>query len=118
SRWASAGHVVGWKQFKLPYHKSSRAASEGLSDLQLVETDSKYTIKGQAFTAVISKESGALSSYIVGGTEMIETPLAPNYWRAPTDNDAAYQGMAGVLKEWKEAAEERTVEDISADEVA
>src|SRR5699024_2531717 len=119
STWASAGHIVGWEQFQLSYQKSglSEAASKKLPDLQLTETDNTYTIKGQGFTAVISKKSDALRSYKTSGTEMIEAPLKPNYWRAPTDNDAAWQGMAGLLKEWKDAAQNRTVERISADKV-
>src|SRR5699024_5678080 len=119
-KWATSGHIVGWEQFKLPYQKSglSEAASKELPDLQLAETNNRYTIKGQSFTAVIDKKSGALRSYKISGTEMIEAPLSPNYWRAPTDNDAAWQGMAGLLKEWENAATNRRVEQISADKVS
>ena len=46
-------------------------------------------VKGEDFTLEFNRYSGYLSKYEVNGTEMLSKDgcLAPNFWRAPTDND-------------------------------
>ena len=41
------------------------------------------------FEVAIGRESGAIERFSVGDTQLITSALAPNYWRAPTDNDVA-----------------------------
>ena len=41
----------------------------------------------KSFSIAIGTDSGSISSYNVGGRELLTAPLEPNYWRAPTDND-------------------------------
>ena len=47
------------------------------------------TVSGENFTVVFDGASGFMKRYCVGGSEFIKEGeyLAPNFWRAPTDND-------------------------------
>ncbi len=90
--WAPAGHEIAWEQFKLPW--SAAASSEvpqkpsaDAPKLTLAQDDAKATVQGSDFSLVIDKKCGWLVSLKHRGTELIEQPLRPDFWRAPTDND-------------------------------
>ena len=53
----------------------------------LEETGKNYIVRGEGWQASWDKATGALSSYIVGGREMISIPLMPCFGRAVTEND-------------------------------
>lgn len=112
--WANAGHLVAWDQFKVPWNVPAPPAFNpgAMNALTLNETGLIYTISGSNFTLVIGKESGSLESYIYNGQEMIVSGTAPNFWRAPTDNDRG-AGMPGSQAVWKSAGSNRTVSGIS-----
>jgi len=113
--WASAGHPVAWDQFKVAWTVPAAPALNlnAMNALMLSETESMYTVNGFDFSLVIGKQSGALESYVFNGQEMIVSATAPNFWRAPTDNDRG-GGMPGQQAVWKSAGPNRTVTSISA----
>ena len=45
----------------------------------------------------VSKSSGELTSWVIGGHELIHTPLGPLLFRAPTDNDRGGSGGSSYL---------------------
>lgn len=49
--------------------------------------DSHITVTGGGFEVVIDKSTGLITSYEAAGTELLVSGPAPNFWRAPTDND-------------------------------
>lgn len=86
--WAKKGREIAWDQFKLP--DSAPALTAKAADfpkLDLKETDSQAVISGRNFSATFDRSSGALASLTFEGTELIQSPLHPDFWRAPTDND-------------------------------
>ena len=60
------------------------------------------------FSVAFSKSKGALISYTIDGNEMLKSPMIPNFWRPPTDNDsgpnAGGSKMPQRLGIWKDAA--------------
>ena len=48
------------------------------------------------FSIAIGTKSGSITSYNVGGRELLTAPLEPNYWRAPTDNDRGNEHAAAA----------------------
>ena len=57
---------------------------------QIQENDWRYLIiNGDNFRLEFNKHTGYLNRYNVAGTELMneDAELAPNFWRAPTDND-------------------------------
>lgn len=114
--WAQRGHIVAWDQFAMPYGGRAVPAIDATSTLAVEETADAVTLRGPGFLAMIGKKSGALEAYEVGGRPLVAGPLAPNYWRAPIDNDRGNQ-MAQRLGVWRTAAVERKVTNISVERV-
>ncbi|MFL6332542.1 MAG: glycoside hydrolase family 2 TIM barrel-domain containing protein [Pyrinomonadaceae bacterium] len=113
--WAKRGHVVAWDQFELtPAHLSVIDTKLNIPDLNVEETADAVVLRGPRFLARIGKASGALEAYEAGGRSLLAGPLAPNYWRAPIDNDRGNQ-MAKRLGVWRTAAAERKVTNVSVE---
>ena len=114
--WAPQGHVVAWEQFELPIGAEAKYVdSQTLRPVELVEDEQRFVVKGDGFSVAVDKSTAALASYRIGNTELINDPLKPNFWRAPTDNDDARgHGLAHLLKDWQHAARQRTVERVTA----
>ena len=50
---------------------------------------------------VFDKATGALSSFVNDGREMLSEPLVPTFWRAPVENDMG-AGLHKRLKMWRD----------------
>ncbi len=87
--WAKKGHIVAWDQFELPFRNSYLRDPDyrSLPELSFEETLSEFIAIGKDFKVKINKTTGELFSYIYKEKELISSPLVPNFWRAPTDND-------------------------------
>jgi beta-galactosidase len=87
--WAEKGHILAWDQFELPIAGSVLPVVDpaGLPGLTLSDTPKHFAITGSGFEVRIGKGSGALESYQKEGDELMASPLVPNFWRAPIDND-------------------------------
>ncbi len=109
--WAERGFCVASDQVLLPVDDTPARVPGGVSVPAMVERDEIIAIAGEGFTAVVSRLSGALISWSVGGRELLMTPLEPEFWRAPTDNDRG-SGMPERLACWRFAAARRVVRDI------
>ena len=81
-----AGHVVAWDQFKLRQERPIEASPPG-AVLSASETTSDVLVSGSDFTLRFDRASGILASLDVRGRELLHSGPAPNFWRAPTDND-------------------------------
>lgn len=117
--WAESGHVVAWDQFRMPYGLSPAPAAAGVAatagpELNVNETADAVVLRGERFVARIGKASGALEAYEVQGRQLVAGPLAPNFWRAPLDNDRGNQ-MLKRLGVWRTAAAERKVTNVSVE---
>lgn len=88
--WAPAGHEVAWDQFPLaaldqPYEEVPAKTNQ--LPLTMAQSPDLYVITGEGFSVTVDRKTGLLSSIRSGDTELLEAPLGPNFWRAPTDND-------------------------------
>jgi beta-galactosidase len=114
--WAKKGHVVAWDQFAMSYGGRAAAPLDATSApaLAVEETADAVTLRGPRFLARVGKASGALEAYEVAGRQLVAGALAPNFWRAPIDNDRGNQ-MAKRLGVWRTAAAERKVTRVSSE---
>ena len=112
--WAPEGHVVAWEQFSVPIKAplAVRVDATALGDLKVKETDPRIIVSGEALELAIGTDSGAIESLNYRGQEMIASPLVPNYWRVPIDNDRGNK-MPRRQGVWKGAGPKREVRDIS-----
>ena len=99
-----AGQIIARQQLELsaPAQKAltiSNVAPVNVAAQAPVIDDSNSSwlaVRGVDFELLFSRRDGFLNSYCVAGTEYIQdgSRLAPNFWRAPTDNDfGAYLQM-------------------------
>lgn len=117
--WARRGHVVAWDQLAMPYGGRAFTVRGGTvaPELRVEETRDAVTLRGPRFSARVGKRSGALEAYEADGRQLIAGPLAPNFWRAPIDNDRG-NGMARRLGVWRTAAQERKVTRVGVERLA
>jgi len=101
--WAPTGHELAWEQFKLPVGKPAGSAAvqaAKLPPLKLTDRDGSIRVEGKDFSIAVDRASGFLSSMRYQGVELVKSPLAPYFWRAPTDNDRG-NGMPNRCRVWK-----------------
>ncbi|KQN07628.1 glycoside hydrolase family 2 TIM barrel-domain containing protein [Sphingomonas sp. Leaf25] len=104
-----AGHVVGWDQFAL---SPPRAVPLPGGVAPVADADVLRLASGDAVLE-IERASGLVRRYARGGTTLL-TGGAPNFWRAPTDNDIG----TGVLKShamWKQFSNNRRVDGVGVE---
>jgi len=72
---------------------------------------STVSVSGDGFSLSVDKTTGTLSHFQSHGVELVSSGPAPNFWRAPTDNDNSnnFMGKAGA---WLQAGEKRTVSSV------
>ena len=111
THWAPEGFVVAREQFVLKPEEFWSAF--GGRDTAVRETEEGFEVKTDDYSAFISK-TGALTSWIVNGKQMLAAPLEPYFWKPENDNQHAAH-FAERVAVWKDAAEKRIVKDIRAE---
>ena len=116
--WAPRGHVVAWDQFAVPFTVPAATATdlERMPFLRLRQEDNAYTVSNENFKVTIAKGNGAIQSLVFKGAELVRSPLIPNFWRAPTDNDDG-NGMVRRLGVWRTAGVDRKVDSVTVRQV-
>ena len=116
--WAQKGHIVAWDQFKIPFEasKSDTMDLHEMPSLELKQTAKKITVIGKDFEVAFAKDSGALESYVHNGTQLVASPLVPNFWRVPIDNDNG-NGMPRRLGVWRKAGPNRSAKAVRTEQV-
>ncbi|MDR3737358.1 MAG: glycoside hydrolase family 2 TIM barrel-domain containing protein [Acidobacteriaceae bacterium] len=87
--WANAGQVVAWEQLRIP---TVEAHADTLSSLMqnavsVAQEGKDWIMSGGGTTVRIGGSDGWLQSFTSNGRQFIVSPLEPNFWRVPTDND-------------------------------
>jgi beta-galactosidase len=105
--WAKVGHEVAWEQFALNDPDDIPAFSghpiPPPSPLALTEKPNAFVISGDRFIVTIDRARGFVTSIVNDGGELLVSPLRPDFWRAPTDNDRG-NGMTDATvssDDWK-----------------
>ena len=106
--WAPKGFVVAREQFVL--QPSQFVLAFAGRDTVAEETDEGFVAPTNNGSVTISK-TGALTSWIVNGKEMLQGPLEPYFWKPENDNQNAAH-FAERTAIWKDAADKRTVKSI------
>ncbi len=100
--WAKKGHQVAWEQFEIQSPDQPRYVQETTATVNIEENERQITVSAANVHLTFDKAAGILSSYQVDNKELMISPLAPHFWRAPTDNDEAHN-MAAKSGVWKYA---------------
>ena len=109
--WAQKGFPLVRQQFVLkpyefPTHLDGKPAESRQEDGGVLVT----TDRGSLFI----DNTGALTSWIVDGQQMLQAPFEPYFWKPENDNQRA-AGFARRLAKWKDATKNRTVHTYRAE---
>jgi beta-galactosidase len=113
--WAPKGHEIAWDQFLLPDAAPAMPVPEGaFTALTVTEDDKQIVIAGKGMVATFDKTAGTLVSLKQGDLECVESPLRPDFWRAPIDNDRG-RSMEKKQGIWRTAHESAEVKSVSVE---
>ena len=98
--WADRGHEVAFGQSVIKKVEKPFKCSE---KLRVVRGKNNIGVHGDEFSALFGIMGPGLLSYVFCGREMIEKVPAPNFWRAPNDNDCGSM-MQQRYAQWKIAS--------------
>ena len=109
--WADKGFVVAREQFVLQQWKFPTAIEGKPAMIQKTPQGLKiYFNRG----IVTINGTGALSSWIVNGQEMLKAPLEPYFWKPENDNQHAAH-FAEQVAVWRDAAQKRKIKSLRTD---
>jgi beta-galactosidase len=111
--WADAGHEVAAQQLPVDFD-SPPVVPLPLTQVPTL-TDSqasdRFTITGTGFSVAVSRTTGEIIAYEAMGIRLVSSGPAPNFWRAPTDNDRG-NGHPTRNGTWRAAGRNRTVTGV------
>ncbi len=114
TKWAQAGFEVAKQQ--LTVDAGSPAVTpvplDDVPALHCTDGDTSVTVTGKGFSVTVDKKTGVITSYQAHGAQLIASGPAPNFWRAPTDNDHG-NGQHTRNQTWRDAGTHRKVTDVS-----
>ena len=108
--WAEKGFIVAREQFVLMPELGEGFSGEPAESSQ----DDGYTVVTTDNGTISIDNTGALTSWIVDGKEMLQAPLEPYFWKPENDNQHAAH-FAERVAPWKDAAANRTVHSIRSE---
>ncbi|KUL43952.1 glycoside hydrolase family 2 TIM barrel-domain containing protein [Streptomyces regalis] len=118
TKWAKAGFEVAKQQ--LAVDAGSPAVTprplDSVPALTHEDADDSVVVTGEAFSVTFDKKTGVITSYKAHGTQLIASGPAPNFWRAPTDNDHG-NGQHVRNQTWRDAGAARKVTDVGVREL-
>ena len=109
--WAKAGDIVAWDQLSIPL-SSVPARQKVTGDVELKKDGSDWLASANGTTIRVDGEHGRLKSFSRAGHESLHSPLRPDFWRVPTDNDL---GRNIFKKEgaWQHAGEKAALQNLN-----
>ncbi len=117
------GDEIAFGQFELELTATQNQPAmdaSAMDTMTVAETDNSVaftgvTEDGKDYSIVISKTTGYITDYTVAGTALLTSGPQPNYWRAPTSNDAG-AGVASTSSNLKNAADYFNVSDVTVEQ--
>ena len=93
--------ISAWLEKKNIYLPAQKISSN--KKLRVIQSDINLGVQGDDFEILFSSAAGNLTSYKFNGVEFISNMPAPNFWRAPVDNDYG-NGQHLDSAQWKLAS--------------
>jgi beta-galactosidase len=115
--WADAGFEVARQQLPVDFDSPpvEPVTASSVPALSSTESDDGVTIEGDGFSVTIAKGTGEITSYEALGQRLVSAGPAPNFWRAPTDNDRG-NGQPSRNGTWRYAGSGRSVGNVTVEQ--
>ncbi len=91
--WAEKGHEISHGQMVVGSYVVDK---KPLDKVKVVDGNNTYGVTVKNVTYLINKSNGYIISINKDGKEYLKTPIQPNFWRAPIDNDMGN----GLIRDW------------------
>ena len=98
--WEKAGYEVAFEQGI--FSVTGEEAACEYAPLTVADSLWSVGVRGDGFEVMFDRH-GAMLSYVHCGREYLKTPVTPNFWRAPTNNDQGNR-MPQRYAQWKIAS--------------
>lgn len=105
------GFEIAQEQFIFDVNNYFIQTNKSTGNITVDDKDSRISIQAGEVRVIIDRRSGLLSSYSVGGKNLINRAPEPDFWRAPTDNDYG-NGLPSKLNIWRTAGKNRSVKEV------
>ena len=112
--WAPGGFEVAASQLPADFGGSARTPTplERVPAVEVTDSGGTITVTGRGFTVAIARSTGVITRYRAHDTDLVTSGPAPNFWRAPTDNDHG-TGQQENNATWRWAGTRRTVTGVT-----
>lgn len=81
------GYEIAYDQIQLNIRKKDPVKVTNTPKVEVQNNNNTIVLKNKDFTFKIDKKQGVPTSFVYKGAELLEAPIKPNFWRAPTLND-------------------------------
>lgn len=117
--WAKKGHEIAFDQFAYPAQAAPTAAGKSpeFAEVKVQTAGNRVTVGNDGFSVVFDRTTGELTEWVWNDKPLLASPLRPNFWRAPTDNDNGNR-MPHNLGVWKGAGAEKKSVDFKVEPVS
>lgn len=117
--WATPGFEVAKQQLPVDFGSPTvgPVPLDRVPAVTITETADSITVSGRRFSVTIARSSGVISAYQADGVALLRSGPAPNFWRAPTDNDRG-NGQPSRNGTWRNAGANRKVTGVTIGRLA
>ncbi|MGQ1889291.1 glycoside hydrolase family 2 TIM barrel-domain containing protein [Thermophagus sp. OGC60D27] len=111
-----AGHIVAREQIKLPWEAKTEEKRMPQSGVKMLESVNAFVFQAGDIELSIDKQNGRIIRYRLNKTDLLKADggPAPDFWRAPNDNDFG-AGMPRNNINWKKATHEQHLSKINVE---
>lgn len=107
-----ANTTVASEQLRIPLNTPPFMPAMPVNAITIKENDTAFILNASEISYYIDKSNGYLEQIVEGGREILASPLQPDFWRAPTDNDFGY-GMEKRCAIWKNISRASSLNNIN-----
>ncbi len=108
----AAGHLLGQEQFVLGSHCFAELIPLALQpDENLTATIEYFTLDAGSAQFIIDRQLGLICQIKYRGQYLLRSPIRPNFWRAPVDNDFGWK-MPEWCKPWHKLSQSLDLKSI------
>ncbi len=105
------GHIVAREEFQLSTYKPLAFNAQAGGETKVESNLEVLNIEGAHFQVRFDKATGQLFYLDYGKGNILKSPIKPNFWRAPTDNDYGFE-MPQKMGVWKKATQQAKLKDF------
>ncbi len=107
-----AEHLLAWEQFELPSALQESAVPAVTQQVNINKNADQIKVTGADFELAFNNHTGWLSAYSWKQQSIMQSPLEPHFWRAPTDNDIGNSQQIRC-EVWRDAIQSARLDSIT-----